>query len=155
MRVHKEFELYEEQYSYKQYERDLSEEEKLDEILEKYGDNSLETDTMKFIWGIKAYDEESSGEADLDSLNDIELLYYKDKDEYVFDWEGIYDFPTAEDAVFYYRMLIKWAKKWMVSNGYEVKKRSNNLNAGPCHTVEEAYWKFYEDIQKEIKVWSK
>ncbi len=117
----------------------------------KYGEYLYEDDDMKFIWGIKAYDDLSSGEANLYSMNDIELIYFKEKDEYIFSWERIYYFEKTKHAIRYYKHLIKLAKDWMISKGYDVSQKPDKTPKRPCRTVEDAYWRFRKKLKKEIK----
>ncbi len=121
----------------------------------KYGNYTVETDEMKFIWGVKAYDDFSNCDANLFSMNDLELIYFKERDEYGFDWEDIYIFEKRKHAIRYYKRLLKLAYEWMISNGYDIDIKPEKIKKKPCRTVEDAYWYFYKKMRKKIKAWSK
>lgn len=121
----------------------------------KYGDYTIETDELKFIWGVKAYDDLSNCDANLYSMNDLELIYFKDEDEYSFAWENVYVFEKSRHAIRYYKRLLKMASEWMENNGYDVSTKPDKIKKGPCRTVEDAYWYFYKRMKKNIKAWRK
>lgn len=45
----------------------------------KYGNCFLETDDFKFIWGLKSWYDLSSSDANMFTMNDIDIIYDKQK----------------------------------------------------------------------------
>ena len=57
-------------------ERAYKKEDKYNEEMDKkYGDCTLETDEFKFIWGVKSWDCLVNSDANLYTMNDIDIIY--------------------------------------------------------------------------------
>ena len=114
---------------------------------EKYGDCSLETDDMKFIWGIKSWDCLSPSDANLNTMNDIDITYDKEKKEYMLGVETAYIFKSYADECQYLRDCLKAFTKYMDDNGLNKNEPyrlfMNNLCTNmTAETIEELYVNF-------------
>ena len=97
--------------------------------------SDYESQSMKFIWGIKSWDDLSGKNCNLFTLNDMDLIYHKDTNDYSIDIETYYDF-TSEDADKEYLLnILKAFTKWMNDNGYSTNEKcsfykvfSNEIN---------------------------
>ena len=74
---------------------------------------------MKFIWGLKSYDDLSSCDANLETMNDIDLIYLKDEKKYVLGVETEYMFNSKEAEKEYFKALLDEFTKWMKEQGYD------------------------------------
>lgn len=113
------------QIDYLMTERAWRKEEKYNEEMNrKYGDYSLENDDMKFIWGIKSWDCLSKGDvANLETMNDIDLIYLKDENRYILSIETMYGFDTEEHKMEYLKECLDEFTKFMKENGYDTDKK--------------------------------
>ena len=123
------------------------EEKYFKEMNEKYGDCSLETDDMKFIWGIKSWDCLSPSDANLNTMNDIDITYDKEKKEYILGVETAYIFKSYADECQYLQDCLKAFTKYMDDNGLNKNEQyrlfMNNLCTNmTAETIEELYVNF-------------
>ena len=117
------------------------------EMNKKYGDCTLETDDIKFIWGVKSYDDLSSVDACLYTMNDIDITYDKKKKEYMLGIETEYIFKTQEAGCKYLRDCLRAFTKYMDDNGLNKRKpymlfMSNLCTSMVADTIEELYTNF-------------
>ena len=95
-----------------------------------FNEDCTENSDMKFIWGVKAYDDLSHSEANLLTMNDIELIYDKKKKLYFLDIETAYCFDNIEAQKNYLNKLYSLFLKWITENP------NYNLSAKPLfHTI--------------------
>lgn len=67
-------------------EKSYKKEEKYNTAMnKKYGNCFLETDDFKFIWGLKSWYDLSSSDANMFTMNDIDIIYDKQKKE-IYTW---------------------------------------------------------------------
>ena len=129
-------------------ERAWRKEEKYNEKMEeKYGDCSLETDDFKFIWGIKSWDCLSGANANLYTMNDIDIIYDKRKKEYILGIETAYLFKTYNDECKYLSDCLKTFTKYMDDNGLNKNEPFRLFMNNPCtnmvaNSIEELYTNF-------------
>ena len=117
------------------------------EMDEKYGDCTLETDDIKFIWGVKSFDDLSSSNACLYTMNDIDLTYDKQKREYMLGIETAYMFKTHAAKCEYLCDCLKAFTKYMDDNGLNKNEPFRLFMSNPCtsmvvDTIEELYTNF-------------
>jgi hypothetical protein len=113
--------------------------------------NEYEIGDMKHIWGLKSYDDlSSSSGANIHTMNDIELLYHKDTEDYSISIETIYMFELKDGDIKYLKCLLDNFTKWMDEHGYRTDSRvnlyevftyGNNINTH-FKTIEECYANF-------------
>lgn len=129
-------------------ERAWRKEEKYNEEMDKkYGDCSLENDDMKFIWGVKSWDDLSGHDACIYTMNDIDITYDKKKKEYMFGIETAYMFKTHAAECDYLRKCLDAFTKYMDDNGLEKNKPYILFMSNPCtsmvaESIEELYVNF-------------
>ena len=117
------------------------------EMDEKYGDCTLETDDIKFIWGVKSFDDLSSSNACLYTMNDIDLTYDKQKREYMLGIETAYMFDSYDDECKYLSDCLKAFTKYMDDNGLNKNEPFRLFMNNPCtnmvaNSIEELYTNF-------------
>lgn len=111
-------------------------------------DPYYENKDTKFIWGIKSWDDLSSADACLHTMNDIDLLYLKDKNKYILSIETIFEFDKEEYKLDYLKSLLEAFTKFMVDNGYDTEMKPHWWNvfgkgvAEDFDSIEECYGMF-------------
>ena len=123
------------------------EEEYCNEMDKKYGDCTLENDDVKFIWGIKSYDDLSSADACLYTMNDIDITYDKKNKEYMLGIETAYTFKTYAAKCKYLRDCLQVFTKYMDDNGLNKDEPFRLFMSNPCtsmvaDSIEELYTNF-------------
>ena len=123
------------------------EEKYIKEMDKEYGDYTLETDDLKFIWGIKSYDDLSCADACLYTMNDIDIIYDKKKKEYILGIETAYLFKTYNDECKYLSDCLKAFTKYMDDNGLNKNEPFRLFMSNPCtnmvaNSIEELYTNF-------------
>lgn len=85
-------------------------------------DPYCENEIMKFIWGIKSWDDLSGSDACLHTMNDIELDYLKNEKKYILSLETIFIFEEEEEhKLGYLESCLDAFTKFMVENGYNTE----------------------------------
>lgn len=137
------------QIDYWQTEKSYKKEEKYNVAMDKkYGDCGIETDDWKFIWGIKSWDDLSSHEANMYTMNDIDITYDKQKKKYILGIETAFDFINFKAECEYLRGCLKAFTKYMDNNGLDKNKpyclfMSNpGLDMVTADTIEDLYTNF-------------
>lgn len=107
-----------------------------------------ESNTMKFIWGVKSWDDLCNCDACLYTMNDIDLIYLKDENKYILGIETIFGFEKEEHKLGYLKECLDAFTKFMVENGYntEVKPQWWDVFMSGMNThfdsIEECYGMF-------------
>ena len=111
-------------------------------------DPFYEDESMKFIWGVKSYDELTDLDANLYTMNDIDLIYLKNENKYILGIETIYLFDKEEHKMDYLKGCLNAFTNFMVENGYntEVKPHWYDVFMSGMSThfdsIEECYGMF-------------
>ena len=96
-------------------------EKQMEKEMKRYDDyyiNEYETKDMLFIWGIKSYDDLSGNRLpNMHTMNDLELIYHKDTNNYSISIETIYLFRD-NGQYGYMQSLLDEFTKWMNENNY-------------------------------------
>ena len=111
-----------------QYFIDKHEEKITEEYYNDYNEDFTENSSMKFIWGLKSYDDLSSCDANLETMNDIDLIYLKDEKKYILSIETIYMFNSKESEKEYFKTLLDKFTKWMEEQGYNTNSTLNTYD---------------------------
>lgn len=117
------------------------------EMDNKYGDCSLEDDDFKFIWGIKSWDCLSGSDANLYTMNDIDITYDKKKQEYILGVETAYIFKNYAAECDYLKYCLKAFTKYMDDNGLNKNRPYDLFFRDSCtsttaKSIEELYTNF-------------
>ena len=129
-------------------ERAWRKEEKYNEEMDKkYGDCSLENDDVKFIWGVKSWDDLSGHGACIYTMNDIDIIYDKKEKKYMLGIETAYGFKTHAAECEYLQDCLNAFTKYMDDNGLEKNKPYILFMSNPCtsmvaESIEELYVNF-------------
>lgn len=95
-----------------------------DKEMKAYKDDYIseyETQDMLFVWGVLSCDNLSSNKPNLYTMNDLDLIYHKDKKQYSLSVETIYLFQ--ENAQYgYIKSLLDEFTNWMNENNYDTNK---------------------------------
>lgn len=110
-------------------------------------DPDCEDETMKFIWGVKSWDDLTGADACLYTMNDIDITYDKEKKIYMLGVETAYLFKTYGDECQYLRDCLKAFTKYMDENGLNKNEPYRLWMNNPCtsmeaETIEELYTNF-------------
>lgn len=137
-----------------QYFIDKHEEKIAEEYYDDYNEDFTEDSSMKFIWGLKSYDDLSNYDANLETMNDIDLIYLKDEKKYILSVETIYMFSSKDSEKEYFHTLLDKFTEWMQDKGYNINSSLNsygdvyeiftsgiNINT-KFNTIEDAYRTF-------------
>lgn len=137
-----------------QYFIDKHEEKITEEYYNDYNEDFTENSSMKFIWGLKSYDDLSSCDANLETMNDIDLIYLKDEKKYILSVETVYMFNSKEAEKEYFKVLLDKFTEWMeeqehdtnstlspYGDMYEIFTKGININTH-FDTIEDAYRTF-------------
>ena len=88
--------------------------------------NEFENEYMKMIWGIVSSDDLTSGNiANMHTMNDLELLYDKETEDYFLSIETIYMFPAEDGDKRYMEYLLDKFTNWMDEQGYSTQVKFN------------------------------
>lgn len=117
-----------------QYFIDKHEEKITEEYYNDYNEDFTENSSMKFIWGLKSYDDLSSCDANLETMNDIDLIYLKDEQKYILGVETAYMFNSKEAEKEYFKDLLDKFTKWMKEQEY-----NTNSTLNPCGDMYEIF----------------
>lgn len=114
---------------------------------DKHDEYLLETDDIKFIWGVKSFDNLSGSDANLYTMNDIDIVYDKKNSEYMLGVETAYLFDSFEAECNYLVDCLNVFTKYMDDNGLEKNRPYNLFFRDPCtpttaKSIEELYTSF-------------
>ena len=117
------------------------------EMNKKYGDYSLENDNIKCIWGVKSGDDLSGSDANLYTMNDIDIVYDKKENKYMLGIETAYIFENHADECSYLKDCLAAFTKYMDDNGLKKNESyrvfMNNLCTSiKADSIEELYTNF-------------
>lgn len=77
-----------------------------------YRDDEYNCDELKFIWGVKSWDDISSDEANLYTMNDLDIVFDRKRKEYILGIETIYSFAEGNkgEVVYLENLLDKFTE---------------------------------------------
>ena len=86
-----------------------------------YETNEYNSGDFKFIWAVKSWDELSNRDANINTMNDIEIDYDRKNKEYILSIETIYHFDNGKEGeVKYLEKLLNDFTKFMIDNNYKI-----------------------------------
>lgn len=104
-------------------------------------------DDIKFIWGVKSLDDLSGSDANLYTMNDIDIVYDKKKSEYMLGIETAYLFDSFEAECNYLVDCLNAFTKYMDDNGLKRNEpytlfMSDTCTSMAAKSIEELYMNF-------------
>jgi hypothetical protein len=87
--------------------------------------NEYETTKFKHIWGIKSWDDLSGKECNMNTMNNFDITYHKETDDYTLGVETIYMFKEENGDKDYIKDILNRFTQWMIDNGYDTNKKLN------------------------------
>lgn len=112
-----------------------------------YVDNGYNLGPLKFIWGVKSGDCLVHGDADLNTMNDLDITFNRDTGKYTLGIETIYYFDSKQYECEYYKELLDKFTQYMHYNGLKIRKKYNPIFWGSefnfeADTIEDLYIQF-------------
>lgn len=101
--------------------KDIREKIRINRLKRKYPDyenNEFNCGSVKFIWGLKSYDDLTANEANIYTMNDIEITYDRDFELYYLGVETEYSFENKNDECQYLRSLLSAFDQFMDKNNF-------------------------------------
>ena len=97
-------------------------------------DDEYNCGNLKFIWGIKSYDDLSSAMPNFYTMNDIDITYNRKSGLYSLGVETAYGFDGGQKQgeVKYLDYLLSEFTKFMMDNNYRIDEPYMLLMAQPC-----------------------
>lgn len=119
----------------------------LEDMDKKYGNYALETDDMKFIWGVKSWDDLTGKDACMHTMNDIDITYDKKRQQYMLGIETAYVFKSHAAECDYLINCLSAFTKYMDDNGLKKNEPYRLFMSNPCtsmtaDSIEELYTSF-------------
>ena len=104
-------------------------------------------ENMEFVWGVKSWDDLTGADANLHTMNDIDIIYDKDEKIYMLSVETAYMFDSYVDECEYLQNCLNAFTKYMDDNGLKKDTRFDLFMGSPCtsmeaKTIEELYINF-------------
>lgn len=113
-----------------------------------YDSNNIDEDeAMKFIWGVKSWDDLTGADACLYTMNDTDIVYDKERKVYMLGIETAYLFKTYGDECEYLKNCLNAFTKYMDDNRLSKNEPYRLWMSNPCmnmeaETIEELYTNF-------------
>ena len=113
-------------------------------------DDEYNCGPLKYIWGVKSYDDLSEAEdANFYTLNDLDIYFNRDNKLYMLSLETIYSFETTAHRINYLNRLLDTFRDYMVTNSlFEYNYdpfflyRYNDGKMFEAESLTELYYKF-------------
>lgn len=126
-------------------DNEIVEDDEFDDYEDDY--NPYENEMIKFVWGVKSWDDLTGADACLYTMNDIDIIYDKNAKMYMLGVETAYLFKTYGDECQYLQDCLKAFTKYMDDNGLSKNEPYNLWMQNPCtnmeaETIEELYTNF-------------
>lgn len=129
--------------------RSKKEKKRCQKLYADWKDNECNCGPLKYIWGIKSYDDLTLSEPNFYTLTDLDIYYNRDNKLYMLDLETIYSFETIADRINYLNRLLDTFRDYMVTNklfdsNYDpfFLYRYNDGKMFEAESLTELYYKF-------------
>ena len=135
----------------------------LDKCKRRYPDFKEETEydngAYKFIWGVKFPDDLCPNPACLHTMNDIDIIYSREKKRYILSIETAYWFESQEGVITYLQSLLKRFTEYMDERGYNKTAPYKFWMSQPSilleeETIPELYTSFKIFVEGYTKVYT-
>jgi len=125
-----------------------------------YVDDEYNCGSLKFIWGIKSWDDLTGKDASLFTMNDIDIIYDRDSKLYMLGIETIYTFKEnkKENECKYLRRLLETFTKYMNDNNYSKNYdvciyAFGSSTKNSAESIEKLYFNFKVFVEGYCKVY--
>jgi hypothetical protein len=123
----------------------------------KYGNYAIEDDDFKFIWGVKSWDDLSGSDCNMQTMNDIDIIYDKKKKVYLLGIETAFVFKDKDGECNYLRECLNAFTKYMDDNNLHKNESFVLFMSNPCtsasaSTIEELYTEFRIFVEGFCKI---
>ena len=121
---------------------------KMKRLYPDYVDDEYNCGPMKFIWGLRSWDDLSSAKSvNFYTMNDIDIYYDRERKLYCLDFETAYHFDSNEEKCRYLNGLLDRLTEYMLTNQISTEPKYlfdfSNLNMKfEADTIEELYTRF-------------
>lgn len=111
------------------------------------GESMYDCGIYKFIWGVKSPNDFCSEPSCLHTMNDIDIVYSREKKRYILSIETAYWFDKPDDAIKYLSFLLDEFKKYMNENNLSTQEPYKFWMSQPSillegETISEVYTNF-------------
>lgn len=97
--------------------RSKKEKKRCQKLYADWKDDEYNCGPLKYIWGIKSYDDLSeTRDANFYTLNDLDIYFNRDNKLYMLSLETIYSFETVADRIKYLNRLLNTFREYMINN---------------------------------------
>ena len=127
---------------------------RLKRLYPDYVDDEYNIDELKFIWGVKSYDDLTRNDnANFHSMNDIEIVYDRKEKEYMLGIEEMFYFEDKQAEINYLKELLNQFTMYMEENNLELEPSSLDVDGFRfvCNSVMRA--KTIEQLYTHFKIW--
>lgn len=112
-------------------------ERKLKKLYPDYnGDDEYNCGTLKFIWGVKSWDDLCPADTCLYTMNDIDICYDRETKKYMLGVETAYMFKDKLAEVEYLEGLLSYFTKYMIDNNLSTEEPHFLWMSSPCTSME-------------------
>jgi hypothetical protein len=112
-------------------------ERKLKKLYPDYnGDDEYNCGTLKFIWGVKSWDDLCPADTCLYTMNDIDICYDRETKKYMLGVETAYMFKDKLAEVEYLEGLLSCFTKYMMDNNLSTEEPHFLWMSSPCTSME-------------------
>lgn len=123
-----------------------------------FEDDEYNIGELKFIWGIKSWDDATSNNSNMYTMNDIDITYDRKKKLYYLGIETGYLFENSAAECKYLRQLLNVFTNFMDKNKYSKSEPlllliNNSCMSLSAETIEELYIKFKIFVEGYCKVY--
>lgn len=122
-------------------------------------ENEYDNGEYRFIWGVKSPDDLCQSPACLHTMNDIDIVYSREKKRYILSIENAYWFETQEGVITYLQSLLKRFTEYMDEQGYNKTAPYKLWMSQPSisleeETIPELYTSFKIFVEGYTKVYT-
>ena len=137
---------------------DYFEVKKYKKLYPDYEDNDYNMGSLKYIWGVKSWDDLTGKESNLYTMNDIDITYDRETKEYMLGIETAYIFKNKESECKYLRQLLDAFTKFMDDKNYSKDYNVNLFMINPANrnnaeSIEELYINFKVFVEGFCKIY--
>ena len=130
---------------------------KMKRLYSDYEDDAYNAGELKFIWGVRSWDDLSPGnDVNFYTMNDIDLYFDRKRQKYVLGIETAYSIASNDGKCRYVRGLLDRFTEYMAANNLSTEPKylfdfSNLDMKFEADTIEELYTRFKIIVEGYVK----